>query len=229
MDRDMERLEKLNRAPAAAPQPSGGPSRDLIAGRPPVSAPLPPAIGGSAPPVTATAPAALPPGGSLPTQQTAAPPQPNAPAPAPTTNWGRGGGAVGQAAASGGSGRWPAAPRATFEDDIRRILEEQNRNATSQQAPRWPIPPRRSPARKAACAIRHRAIRKPSRTAKRAPVTWPPRRTTRLSLSNLRRLSTPCPCGAQTPPARPAAKRPRASGASSSKLGRLGACGATPT
>jgi uncharacterized protein involved in outer membrane biogenesis len=112
MDKDMERLEKLNRQPPL--QPSVAPSRDQIVTRPPAAAPAPlaPAVG------------ALP--------SAAAPPaQPNPAAPA--AGWATGMEDTGNAPARADGNAAQQQPRA-FEDQIRSILEQQRSN-TSQQLP----------------------------------------------------------------------------------------------
>jgi hypothetical protein len=142
MDRDMERLEKLNRTPAPG-QPSGVGTRDQIVARPPAAATPPSAVLGTQPPLTANAApppsAPLPPNGGLPTQQTATPPQPNTPPPA--ANWATDVEAAGKAAARAGNRGEAQQPAGAFEDQIRQILEEERRRAnTSQQAPPSPAP-----------------------------------------------------------------------------------------
>jgi len=145
MDKDMERLEKLNR-PAAVPPPlAGALPRDQILARPPAVSP-PSAVPGTpqpsaAAPAPTTAPpaaeAALPPGDSLSTRPTSAPPVPPA-------NWATGVEPAGKAPARAETNAAEQPPRA-FEDQIRRILEEQQRNSTSSQQPKPPAPPAGQP------------------------------------------------------------------------------------
>jgi uncharacterized protein involved in outer membrane biogenesis len=144
MDKDMDRLEKLNRAPAPLQQPSGTASREQLVTRPPTLVPTAPAtVLGAQPPVsqspatgTATPPpaASLSPNDGLATRPTATPAQPSAPPP-PPAGWTAGVEDAGKAPARA-QGNAAQPPRA-FEDQIRGILEQQ-RNNTSQQTPPAP-------------------------------------------------------------------------------------------
>jgi hypothetical protein len=136
MDRDMERLEKLNRAPPpASQQPFRGGSP--VAAQPPL-VPNPPAN-------ALSAPTAATPDSAVQTQQTAAPVQP-VPPPAPTTGWSagvepaatpqptQGQHNAGAANQQGGANGPSKAPR-VFEDEIRRILQDQQKGAQPAQPP----------------------------------------------------------------------------------------------
>jgi uncharacterized protein involved in outer membrane biogenesis len=141
LDRDMDKLEKLgNPNPWQSPAPPS--SRDLIA-QPPV--PNPPTNAAAVP---ATAPQVLPP-----TQQTAAPVQPNPPPAQPTIAPAQPALVAPRSSAVAPetqSGRWqadvetspsgaaqPKPPAASFEDEIRRVLNEQQqqKSAPAQAAP----------------------------------------------------------------------------------------------
>jgi uncharacterized protein involved in outer membrane biogenesis len=138
MDRDMERLEKLNRTPGALQPSITAAPRDPLPARPPASAS--PAVTPAAPqpPVSATvtAPVGLPttPTEAIgPTRPTAAP----GPTPAqPGLGWATGVEAAKEPPASDtGAATDARKPRAFNEDEIRRILEEQRKTEPQPASP----------------------------------------------------------------------------------------------
>ena len=193
MDRDMERLEKLNRTPAtpspSGVSPSGAQSRDLIAGRPPASTPLPP--------VNGLRPAAC---------------NGYGPAGCPAAGWRPANATDGRASAAehgctctrlgrrGRAGRQRRRARIAPERPSNRLALSRRISAgfwrSSAATPRrsrhlrWPIPPRPRRARRAACAIRRRAIRRLLRTPSRTRL----RRRTAPRVSSPPRRSTSCLC-----------------------------------
>lgn len=139
LDREMEKLEKLTPPPSAPLQPSATPvPRDLTVTP---AAPIAPATPGGVTHSSVTQTPAVP-RAAIPTQPTVAPPQSGAGA--------QGGqwsadiqdaprGAAKPAAPA------PVTPPASFEDEIRRVLEEQRQKSGQQQAPQ-PQPGAAAPA-----------------------------------------------------------------------------------
>jgi uncharacterized protein involved in outer membrane biogenesis len=137
MDRDMDKLEKLGHPPGSQGQPSTAPTaRDLIAAPPTQPAPPTNAIAGppAVPPVV--------PNNALPTQPTAAPPQPTSPpAQQQSGQWAAGVEDLSPQKNAGvpdAAGTIPGSVQPGFEDQIRRVLQDQQKSAPTPTQPAQP-------------------------------------------------------------------------------------------
>ncbi len=150
MDRDMERLEKLNRQPLPGPQPSStAPSRDPTNTEPSAAAPAAPPLPGVTAPTAQTfrprAPSpVLPraPQGAIPTRPTAAPVEPH-------SGWSTGVEQVDRShpgnPPAGDTSNASATAKPRFEDEIRRVLQDPPK-VQPQPAPPQPKPAPEAPA-----------------------------------------------------------------------------------
>jgi hypothetical protein len=133
MDRDMEKLEKLHRQPGPS-QPSALGPRDPAGGRTPAPAPAAsaPLTGNAAAPLGVANPSAA---GAAPSARAAPPVSAPASPSTPVTGWSTGMEEAPRGAArpQGGAEAPPAAgsaqPPRAFEDQIRKILEQQEKPA----------------------------------------------------------------------------------------------------